>query len=241
MYLHYQVRVTSGTLKISMYSYWAQVVQWVLHLDQTLGWVIRNNGSWTYAILFGVIVLETGLVIAPFLPGDSLLFAAGTFAGFGALSIWILVPLLIIGAIIGDGINYWIGSNYGLRFYRRFEGRILKPEYLVRTQKFYARHGAKMIVLARFMPVIRTVAPFVAGVGQMPYRTFFRYNVVGAVAWVVLLTLAGYYFGTVSIVRRNFTIVIMAIVVISLLPMVIEGIRAHRAAKLEKEQGEAKD
>lgn len=219
-----------------MQSYWAQVFDWVLHLDSTLGWVIRSNGSWTYGILFGVILLETGLIIAPFLPGDSLLFAAGTFAGFGALSIWILIPLLIIGAIIGDTINYWVGRRYGLKFYRRFEGRFLKPEYLERTQKFYARHGAKMIVLARFVPVVRTLAPFVAGVGQMSYSVFFRYNVIGGVAWVLLLTLAGYYFGSISIVKRNFTIVIMAIVVVSLLPMVLEGIRAHRAAKLEKEK-----
>ena len=179
--------------------------------------------------MFFIIFLETGLVVAPFLPGDSLLFAAGTFAGFGALSIWILLPLLILAAIFGDTLNYWVGRKFGLKFYHRFQGRILKAEYLERTQKFYRKHGARMVVLARFVPIVRTIAPFVAGVGEMPYSTFARYNVLGAIAWVLLLTLAGYYFGTVSIVRRHFSLVTMAIIVISLLPMIWEAVKAQRA------------
>lgn len=208
-------------------------VDWFLHLDQTLGVVIANQGPWTYGLLALIIFLETGLVIAPFLPGDSLLFAAGTFAGIGALSLWVLLPLLIASAIAGDTLNYWIGRKYGLKAYQRFQGRFLKPEYLERTQKFYRRHGSRMIVLARFVPIVRTLAPFVAGVGEMPYGTFIKYNVLGGTAWVGLLTIAGYYLGTVSVVRRHFSLVIMAIILISLLPMVYEAIQQHRLAEKE--------
>lgn len=201
---------------------------WFLHLDQTLGAVIASQGEWTYALLALVIFLETGLVVTPFLPGDSLLFAAGTFAGIGALSLWVLLPLLIVAAIAGDTVNYWVGRKYGLKAYQRFQGRLLKPEYLERTQKFYRKHGSRMIVLARFVPIVRTLAPFVAGVGEMPYGMFLRYNVLGGIAWVVLLTVAGYFLGTVSVVQRHFSLVVMAIVVISLIPMVWESIRAHQ-------------
>lgn len=206
----------------------ARFVAWFLHLDQTLGAVIASQGEWAYALLALVIFLETGLVVTPFLPGDSLLFAAGTFAGIGALSLWVLLPLLIVAAIAGDTVNYWVGRKYGLKAYQRFQGRLLKPEYLARTQKFYRKHGARMIVLARFVPIVRTLAPFVAGVGEMPYATFIRYNVLGGVAWVVLLTVAGYFLGTVSVVQRHFSLVVMAIVVISLIPMVWESIRVHQ-------------
>jgi membrane-associated protein len=206
-------------------------IAWFLHLDQTLGAVIASQGEWTYVLLALVIFLETGLVVTPFLPGDSLLFAAGTFAGIGALSLWVLLPLLIVAAIAGDTVNYWVGRKYGLKAYQRFQGRLLKPEYLERTQKFYRKHGSRMIVLARFVPIIRTLAPFVAGVGEMPYATFIRYNVLGGVAWVVLLTVAGYFLGTVPAVQRHFSLVVMAIVVISVIPMVWESVRAHREKK----------
>lgn len=204
---------------------------WFLHLDQTLGAVIASQGEWTYALLALVIFLETGLVVTPFLPGDSLLFAAGTFAGIGALSLWVLLPLLIVAAIAGDTVNYWVGRKYGLKAYQRFQGRLLKPEYLERTQKFYRKHGARMIVLARFVPIVRTLAPFVAGVGEMPYATFIRYNVLGGIAWVVLLTVAGYFLGTVPAVQRHFSLVVLAIVVISVIPMVWESVRAHQEKK----------
>ena len=209
----------------------ARFVSWFLHLDQTLGAVIASQGEWTYALLALVIFLETGLVVTPFLPGDSLLFAAGTFAGIGALSLWVLLPLLIVAAIAGDTLNYWVGRKYGLKAYRRFQGRLLKPEYLARTQKFYRKHGSRMIVLARFVPIIRTLAPFVAGVGEMPYATFIRYNVLGGIAWVVLLTGAGYFLGTVPAVQRHFSLVVLAIVIISVIPMVWESVRAHQEKK----------
>ncbi len=204
---------------------------WFLHLDQSLGAVIASQGEWTYALLALIIFLETGLVVAPFLPGDSLLFAAGTFAGIGALSIWVVVPLLAVAAILGDTLNYWIGRKYGLKVYQRFQGRILKPEYLERTQKFYRTHGSRMIVLARFVPIVRTLAPFVAGVGEMPYATFIRYNILGGIAWVTLLTVAGYYLGTVSVVQRHFSLVVIAIVIISLLPMLWESWQARQERK----------
>lgn len=209
----------------------ARFVAWFLHLDQTLGAVIASQGEWTYALLTLVIFLETGLVVTPFLPGDSLLFAAGTFAGIGALSLWVLLPLLIVAAIAGDTVNYWVGRKYGLKAYQRFQGKLLKPEYLARTQKFYRKHGARMIVLARFVPIVRTLAPFVAGVGEMPYATFIRYNVLGGVAWVVLLTCAGYFLGTVPAVQRHFSLVVLAIVIISVIPMVWESVRAHQEKK----------
>jgi membrane-associated protein len=227
----YRLLKSSGTLTQSMTLPVQKFIDWFLHLDQTLGVVIASQGPWTYGLLALIVFLETGVVVAPFLPGDSLLFAAGTFAGIGALSLWVLLPLLIASAIAGDTLNYWIGRKYGLKAYQRFQGRLLKPEYLERTQKFYRRHGSRMIVLARFVPVVRTLAPFVAGVGEMPYKTFIKYNVLGGVAWVGLLTMAGYYLGTVSIVRRHFSLVIIAIIVVSLVPMIYEAIQQQRAEK----------
>ncbi len=211
-----------------------QFIDWFLHLDHRLGVVIATQGAWTYGLLGVIIFLETGLVVAPFLPGDSLLFAAGTFAGIGALSIWILLPMLILAAILGDTLNYWVGRKYGLKVYQRFQGRLLKPEYLERTQKFYKKHGSRMIVLARFVPIVRTLAPFVAGVGEMPYSTFIRYNILGGIAWVTLLTMIGYCLGTVSVVRRHFSLVTIGIVLISLLPMVIESWRRRNEKDEEK-------
>jgi membrane-associated protein len=211
-------------------------IGWFLNLDQGLGAVIASQGEWTYALIGLIIFFETGLVVAPFLPGDSLLFAAGTFAGIGALSMWVLFPLLIVAAILGDTLNYWVGRKYGLKAYQRFQGRLLKPEYLERTQNFYRKHGSRMIVLARFVPVVRTLAPFVAGVGEMPYATFLRYNVLGGVAWVTLITFAGYYLGTVSVIRRHFSLVVMAIVLVSLFPMVWESFRARRETRNLKEE-----
>lgn len=201
-------------------------IDWFLHLDEKMGFVIASQGSWTYVLIGLIIFCETGLVVAPFLPGDSLLFAAGTFAGIGALSLPILLPVLLAAAILGDTFNYWVGRKYGLKAYQRFQGRLLKPEYLERTQKFYRRHGARMVVLARFVPVVRTLAPFVAGVGEMPYATFIRYNVLGGIAWTLLLTVAGYYLGTVSVVRRHFSLIVIAIVIVSLIPMIYESLIA---------------
>lgn len=212
--------------------FFAKFAAWFLHLDQTLGTVIASQGEWTYVLLALIVFLETGLVVTPFLPGDSLLFAAGTFAGIGALSIWVLLPLLMIAAILGDTVNYWIGRRYGLKVYQRFQGRLLKPEYLERTQKFYRKHGSRMIVLARFVPIVRTLAPFVAGVGEMPYSTFIRYNIVGGVAWVGLLTMAGYFLGSIPLIQKHFSFIVLAIVAISLVPMVVEAWQTRREKKM---------
>jgi membrane-associated protein len=204
------------------------VVDLFLHLDRHLSEVISEYGTWTHLILFLIVFCETGLVITPFLPGDSLLFAAGTFAALGALDLWLVVVLLIAAAIIGDTVNYWIGAYVGPRAFRG-DIRFLRKDYLDRTHAFYEKHGGKTIILARFVPIIRTFAPFVAGVGAMSYPKFITYNVVGAVLWVGMFVLGGYFFGNIPVVRENFTIVILAIIAISVMPIAIEGLRARRS------------
>jgi membrane-associated protein len=202
------------------------IVDLFLHLDQHLGQLISQYGTWTHLILFVIVFCETGLVVTPFLPGDSLLFAAGAFAALGALDLWLIVILLITAAIIGDTVNYWIGAYIGPR---AFSGdiRFLRKEYLDRTHAFYEKHGGKTIILARFVPIIRTFAPFVAGVGAMSYPKFITYNVVGAVLWVGLFVLGGYFFGNITIVRENFTLVILAIIALSVMPIAVEALRAR--------------
>jgi membrane-associated protein len=199
-----------------------------VHLDQHLSRVISDYGTWTHLILFLIVFCETGLVVTPFLPGDSLLFAAGTFAALGALDLWLVILLLIAAAILGDTVNYWVGSYIGPR---AFGGniRFLRKEYLDRTHAFYEKHGGKTIILARFVPIIRTFAPFVAGVGGMSYPRFLTYNVVGAILWVGLFVLGGYFFGNIPTVRENFTLVILAIIGISVLPIAVEALRARRS------------
>jgi membrane-associated protein len=210
------------------------IVDFILHLDEHLSTIIQNYGTWTYLLLFLIIFLETGLVVTPFLPGDSLLFAAGTFAALGALNVGVLFLLLAAAAILGDTVNYWIGHYIGPR---AFSGniRFLKKEYLDRTHEFYERHGGKTIILARFIPIIRTFAPFVAGIGAMTYPHFIAYNVIGGVLWVALFTFGGHYFGNLPVVKENFTLVILAIIFISVLPGVIEFFkeRARAARKIE--------
>ena len=204
-----------------------RIIDLFLHLDQHLGQLISQYGTWTHLILFLIVFCETGLVITPFLPGDSLLFAAGTFAALGALDLWLVVLLLIIAAIVGDTVNYWFGAYIGPRAFRG-DVRFLRKEYLDRTHAFYEKHGGKTIILARFVPIIRTFAPFVAGVGAMSYPKFLTYNVVGAVLWVGLFVLGGYFFGNITVVRENFTLVILAIIGISVLPIAVEALRARR-------------
>lgn len=210
------------------------IVDFILHLDKHLSTIIQNYGTWTYLLLFLIIFMETGLVVTPFLPGDSLLFAAGTFAGLGALNVWVLFFLLSAAAILGDTVNYWIGHYIGPR---AFSGniRFLRKEYLDRTHEFYERHGGKTIILARFIPIIRTFAPFVAGIGAMTYPHFIAYNVIGGVLWVGLFVFGGYFFGNLPVVKENFTLVILAIIFISVLPGVIEFFkeRARAARKIE--------
>jgi membrane-associated protein len=204
-----------------------QFVDLFLHLDTHLSQVIAQYGTWTHLILFLIVFCETGLVITPFLPGDSLLFAAGTFAALGDLDVRLMILLLVVAAIVGDTVNYWVGAAIGPR---AFQGnhRFLKKEHLDRTHAFYEKHGGKTIILARFVPIIRTFAPFVAGVGAMSYGRFLTYNVVGAVLWVGLLVLAGFFFGNIPVVRENFTIVILAIVAISVMPIAVETLRGRR-------------
>lgn len=198
-----------------------------LHLDEHLSVVIQNYGTWTYLLLFFIIFLETGVVVTPFLPGDSLLFAAGAFAGMGALNAALLFVLLGLSAILGDTANYWIGHYIGPRAFSG-EIRFLKKEYLDRTHAFYERHGGKTIILARFVPIIRTFAPFVAGIGAMTYGKFIAYNVIGGLAWVALFTFGGYFFGGLPFVQDNFSYVILAIIFISILPGVVEFLKEQR-------------
>jgi membrane-associated protein len=198
-----------------------------LHLDRHLADVIAQYGVWTYLILFTVVFLETGIVATPFLPGDSLLFAAGTFAALGSLQVGLLLLLLMAAAILGDTLNYWIGRKVGPRVFSE-KVRFLRREHLDRTHAFYEKHGGKTIIIGRFVPIVRTFAPFVAGVGTMAYGRFLAYNVVGGVAWVLLFVLGGYLFGTMQVVKENFSIVILAIIVLSILPIVVEWLRQRR-------------
>ncbi len=204
------------------------VIDLFLHLDAHLSQVIAQYGLWTYALLFLVIFVETGLVVTPFLPGDSLIFAAATFAALGSLDIWLLFVLLATAAVLGDTANYWIGHYLGERAYSI---RWIKREYLERTHAFFQKHGGKTIFLARFVPIIRTFAPFVAGIGRMSYGYFFSYNVFGGIAWVGLFSAAGYLFGNIPLIRDHFSLVVLAIILVSVLPMAVEAIRARRESQ----------
>jgi membrane-associated protein len=198
-----------------------------MHLDRHLGSVIQDYGVWTYLILFLIIFCETGLVVTPVLPGDSLLFAAGAFAAIGALDVLWLFGLLTVAAVAGDTLNYWIGHYLGPKVFHKKDVRFLNREYLDRTHRFYEKHGGKTIIIARFMPIIRTFAPFVAGIGKMTYIRFIGYNVSGGILWIASFVFGGYYFGNIPMVKRNFTLVIVAIIVLSVMPGVIEFLR-HR-------------
>lgn len=215
-----------------------QLIDFVLHIDKHLGELIIQYGVWSYLILFAIIFAETGFVFTPFLPGDSLLFAAGTFAAIGAFNIFILVVVLMLAAITGDTVNYWIGNLIGPKIFEKEKIRFLKKEHLQRTHEFYERHGGKTIIIARFIPIIRTFAPFVAGIGSMTYLRFIAYNVVGGILWVLLFVFAGFYFGNLPFVKNNFSFVIIAIIIISVLPGVYEFVRqkyfAKTNTKLEK-------
>lgn len=205
-----------------------------LHLDTHLSEIISRYGAWTYALLFFVIFMETGFVVTPFLPGDSLLFAAGTFAALEALDVFWLIGLLSVAAILGDTANYWIGHAIGQRAYTG-EIKWIKKRYIEQTHAFFEKHGGKTIFLARFVPIIRTFAPFVAGVGRMSYGYFISYNVFGGLVWVPLFTFAGYFFGNIPFIKHNFSLVILAIIIISVIPAVVEAWKARKEGK-EKEQ-----
>ena len=199
-------------------------IEFILHIDKHLDQIITTYGLLTYVILFLIIFLETGVVFTPFLPGDSLLFAAGALAALGSLNIFILILILIIAAIIGDTSNYWIGHFFGEKILSHPRSPI-NEEHLKKTEEFFKKHGGKTIILARFVPIVRTFAPFVAGAGQMNYSKFIFFNVVGGIVWVCLFTLSGYLFGNISFVKKNFSLVIFIIILISVSPIIFEFIK----------------
>jgi membrane-associated protein len=201
----------------------------LLHLDKHLAELVAQYGTWIYAILFLIIFCETGLVVTPFLPGDSLLFVAGTIWAASGMDVHLLVVILLVAAILGDSINYAIGRWVGPKAFHFEQSRFFNRKALDRTHEFYQRHGGKTIIIARFVPLVRTFAPFVAGIGQMHYPRFFAFNVIGAVLWVVLLVYAGYFFGNIPVIKNNLTVVIFAIIGLSLLPIAFEWLRARRA------------
>jgi len=207
----------------------SQMVDFVLHIDHHLDQIITTYGTWTYLLLFGIVFCETGLVVTPFLPGDSLLFAVGAFAARGSLDLTTSLLVLAVAGILGDTVNYWIGARVGPAIFQKKQSRFFDPAHLDRAHRFYEKYGAKTIVLARFLPILRTFAPFVAGIGRMSYPRFLAYNVIGAGVWVGLFVLAGYFFGNIPIVRENFSLVILVIIVLSVVPVVIEFLRHRRA------------
>ena len=205
-----------------------EFIDYFLHLDVHLTQVTSDYGGWTYAILFLIVFCETGLVVTPILPGDSLLFAAGALAALGSLEVTWLLPLLFIACLAGDLVNYSIGKHLGRRLFSNPDSRFFKREYLERTQSFYATHGAKTIIMARFVPIVRTFAPFVAGMGTMRFRQYILFCVAGAILWVGVCVAAGYLFGNIPVVKQNFTLVVLAIIALSMLPGVIGFIRSKR-------------
>lgn len=206
------------------------LLDFVLHLDKHLGELVRQYGAWTYGILALIIFCETGLVVTPFLPGDSLLFAAGALAGAGAMNVFKLWPCLLLAVIAGDNVNYFVGLRLGRSVFKP-DAKILKTEYLHRTEKFYEKYGGRAIMLARFLPIIRTYAPFVAGASRMKYTRFLTFSAAGALVWITLFLFLGYFFGGIPAVQQNFGFVIIAIILISAVPAVVEVIRHRRSGK----------
>jgi len=208
------------------------LIDFILHIDKHLLQIVSDYQTWTYLILFLIIFMETGFVVTPFLPGDSLLFAAGTIAAMDVspLSVYVIIPLLISAAFLGDNTNYFIGKFLGHKVYEK-NYRLIKREYLDQTHQFYEKHGRVTIIIARFMPIIRTFAPFVAGVGTMQYLRFVSFSIIGNIIWVVLFTLAGYFFGNIPLIKNNFTIAILGVIFVSILPMIIAGIKRYLAKR----------
>lgn len=205
-----------------------EVFEFIIHLDRHLDVIIRNCGNWSYLLIFLIIFAETGLVVTPFLPGDSLLFVVGAFAALGSFNLFWLFVILTAAAIIGDSVNYALGKLFGEQILQKGTHRFIKKEHLDKTHRFYERHGGKTIILARFIPIIRTFAPFVAGIGEMTYYKFLIYNITGALLWVSLFVFTGYYFGNIPVVKENFLIVILTIIVVSVLPVAVEVWRHYR-------------
>lgn len=213
-----------------------EIFNFIFHIDEYLGNVLALFGNWTYLILFVVIFAETGLVVTPFLPGDSLLFAVGTLSGGGLLDIWTAYAVLFTAAVAGDTLNYWVGYCIGPKVFSKEKSRFFNKAYLEKTREFYKKYGGKAIILARFMPIVRTFAPFVAGIGKMHYNTFLSYNIIGAFLWVTSLTFIGYFFGGIPIIKENFEYAVVVIIILSLAPMILEYIKHKRGPKIFKDQ-----
>ena len=209
----------------------ASLIDFILHIDQHLIELAQTYGLWIYAILFLIVFCETGLVVTPFLPGDSLLFAAGAVAALGGMNVHMAAALLLAAAVIGDAANFAIGKYFGEKLFAKPDSRVFKREYLDKTHAFYEKYGGKTIILARFVPIVRTFAPFVAGMGNMHYGRFIRYNIIGALMWVGLLTYAGYFFGELPVVKNNFGLVVIGIIAVSVLPMAVEIAKAKWGKK----------
>lgn len=215
-----------------------ELIDFILHIDEHLADFIRDYGYWVYAILFIIVFVETGIVVMPFLPGDSLLFAAGMLAAQdNGLNVWIVIVLLLIAAILGDSLNYSIGNKFGMKVTRVkvFGKQFVQQSHIDKTHEFYEKYGSKTIVIARFVPIVRTLAPFVAGIGSMRYRTFLTYNVLGAILWVVGITLVGYFLGNIPIIKDNFSKIVIGIILLSLLPIVYEVVKAKISNKNKQE------
>lgn len=206
------------------------LVNFILHIGEHLQELVNNYGNWIYAILFAIVFCETGLVVLPFLPGDSMLFAAGTIAAVGDMNIFVLIGLLIVAAVLGDFVNFEIGKHFGQKLFSNPNSKIFKQSYLQKTHDYYERYGGRTIIIARFIPIVRTFAPFVGGMGNMNYAQFARYNIVGAVLWVVSFTTLGYFFGQLPFIKEHFSWIMIAIIVFSVVPMIVEIIR-HRKDK----------
>ncbi|MFW2177492.1 MULTISPECIES: DedA family protein [unclassified Moraxella] len=206
------------------------LIDFILHIGDHLQELVNNYGNWIYAILFAIVFCETGLVVLPFLPGDSMLFAAGTIAAVGDMNIFVLMGLLIVAAVLGDFVNFEIGKNFGQKLFANPNSKIFKQSYLQKTHDYYEKYGGRTIIIARFIPIVRTFAPFVGGMGRMKYSEFVRYNIIGAVLWVVGFTMLGYFFGQLPFVKQHFSWIMIGIIVVSVVPMIVEIIR-HRNAK----------
>ncbi|MFA6918316.1 MAG: DedA family protein [Candidatus Gracilibacteria bacterium] len=202
----------------------SEIIDFIVHIDRYLNILVQNYGSLVYVVMFVVVFVETGLVVMPLLPGDSMLFVAGTFAAVGSMNVISLFLILSVAAVLGDTVNYWIGNYFGEKFFSKF----IKKEHMERTKSFYDRHGKKTIVIARFVPIIRTFAPFIAGIGKMNYSTFLTYNVIGGVSWVLIFVFAGYSFGTIPFVKENLTLITLSIIFVSLIPAFVEYVRGRK-------------
>jgi membrane-associated protein len=209
----------------------AQLADVFLHLDRYLGGFLHDYGAWIYLLLFMIVFCETGLVVTPFLPGDSLLFVTGTLAATGGIDVAWIIALLIAAAFAGDNTNYWVGHHLGPRVFSNHASRLFNPQHLTTAQRFYDRHGAKTVMIGRFLPIIRTFAPFVAGIGRMRYLKFLGYSILGSVLWVGSFVLAGYFFGNIPVVKRNLTLVVLAIIILSLMPGFIHYLQVRRQAR----------